>query len=188
MSPPPGAAPASASAGEVVTRSGVLLGASRRRSSGSMGNRSGSRSPPEDSPASSSGTLDLRVEAASPVALVQLTRMGAKVEGDNYMLGYYAMADFNMDANGRWSPYHEEKTLNGHMCNGFMTKPANGYSEYDKEMLTRTMLEHEAIFRQQLSADHYVDDDNASENDPIDFLGVASDKKPRNNADLTLLT
>ncbi|XP_006650620.1 uncharacterized protein LOC102704320 [Oryza brachyantha] len=220
--------------------------------------------------------------------------MGAKVEGDNYMLGYYAMGDFNIDANGRWSPYHEEKTSNGHMCNGFIAKPTNVYSEYDKEMLTRTMLEHEAIFRQQvyelhrvykiqrdmmkqyqnkdiyaypmledasktnsptvppngakmiwpiqtppmsityrkapiaehgvmnhslkflregsvqsspngfppsdalnakqgtfdlqLSADHYVDDDNASENDPIDFLGVASEKKPQNNADLTLVS
>uniref|UniRef100_A0A0E0D723 Uncharacterized protein n=1 Tax=Oryza meridionalis TaxID=40149 RepID=A0A0E0D723_9ORYZ len=235
--------------------------------------------------------------ASSVVEVNQiLARMGAKVEGDNYMLGYYAMGDFNMDANGRWSPYHDEKMSNGHMCNGFMTKPANGYSEYDKEMLTRTMLEHEAIFRQQvyelhrvykiqrdlmkqyqnkdiyaypmledasktnspsqlppngakmswpiqtppmsitykkasiaehgvmnhplkflregsvqsspngfppsdvalnarqgtfdlqLSADHYVDDDNASDNGPIDFLGVAPDKKPQNNADLTLVS
>ncbi|KAL5208915.1 hypothetical protein ABZP36_004538 [Zizania latifolia] len=211
--------------------------------------------------------------------------MGAKVEAESYMLGYYAMGDFNMDTNGRWSPYHEEKTSNGLLCNGFMTKQTDGYSEYDKEMLSRTMLEHEAIFRQQvyelhrvykiqrdlmkqyqnkeiyaypvledasktnspskmiwpiqtppmtyrkapitghgvmnhsmkflregsvqsspngfsprdvalnvqqgtfnfpLPADQYIDDDNASGNDPIDFLGVASNKKPQNNVDLTL--
>ncbi|KAL5216982.1 hypothetical protein ABZP36_017666 [Zizania latifolia] len=218
--------------------------------------------------------------------------MGAKVEGESYMFGYYATGDFNMDANGRWSPYHE-KMSNGHLRNGFMTKPADDYSEYDKEMLSRTMLEHEAIFRQQvyelhrvykiqrdlmkqyqnketyaypmledasktssssqvpnganmiwpiqtppmtyrkapitehgvanhslkflregsvqscpnefspsdialnakqqffdlqLPANHYIDDGNASGNDPIDFLGVTLDKKPQNNADLTLVS
>uniref|UniRef100_A0A0D9VZ89 Uncharacterized protein n=1 Tax=Leersia perrieri TaxID=77586 RepID=A0A0D9VZ89_9ORYZ len=231
-----------------------------------------------------------------PSICLKLPRMGANVEGDNYMLGYYATGDFNMDTNGRWSPYHDEKTPNAHMCNGFVTEPANCYSEYDKEMLTRTMLEHEAIFRQQvyelhrvykiqrdlmkpyqnkdiypypmledasktnspsqvapngakmiwpiqtppmsiayrkapiaehgvtnhslkflregsvqsspngfstrdvtlnakqgtfdlqLPADHYVDDDNASENGPIDFLGVASEKKYQNNADLIFVS
>jgi hypothetical protein len=78
--------------------------------------------------------------------------MGAKVEGGSYMPGYYATGDLNMEANGRWSPYYEEKTPNGQLCNGFTTKLTNGYSDFDKEMLKHTMLEHEAIFRQQVSA------------------------------------
>ncbi|CAL4936072.1 unnamed protein product [Urochloa decumbens] len=231
--------------------------------------------------------------------------MGAKVEGESYMPGYYAVGDLNMEPNGRWSPYYDERTSNGQLCNGFTTKPANGYSEYDKEMLKHQMLEHEAVFRQQphnpltiqvyelhrvykiqrdmmkqhqskeiyshpmlavashanspsqvppngakmvwqmpvppvsttyrktpvgehndtnqssmkflregsvqsspngflssdaaprsrqgifdlqLPADHYIDDDNTSDNKPIDFLGLASDTKPRNDADLTLVS
>ncbi|OEL25675.1 hypothetical protein BAE44_0013304 [Dichanthelium oligosanthes] len=223
--------------------------------------------------------------------------MGAKVEGESYMPGYYATGDLNMEPNGRWSPYYEERTSNGQLCNGFTTKPTNGYSEFDKEMLKHQMLEHEAVFRQQvyelhrvykiqrdmmkqhqtkeiysypmlavashtnspsqvppngakmmwqmpvppvsttyrkapvaehndanqssmkflregsvqsspngflpsdaaprsrqgtfdlqLPADHYIDDDNTSDNKPIDFLGLASDTKPRNDADLTLVS
>ncbi|KAK3149282.1 hypothetical protein QOZ80_3AG0215300 [Eleusine coracana subsp. coracana] len=222
--------------------------------------------------------------------------MGAKVESESYMPGYYATTDLNMEANGRWSPYYEEKTSNGQLCDGFATKLTNGYSDFDKEMLRHTMLEHDAIFRQQvyelhrvyklqrdmmkqyqskevysypmltdtsqtnspsqvpqhgakrtwqmvappaatayrkapavenndtnqssikflregsvqsspnglpssdvapkskqhtfdlrLPADHYVDDDNMSENKPIDFLGLTSDMKPQNDADLTLV-
>jgi len=224
------------------------------------------------------------------------TRMGAKVEGESYMPGYYATGDLNVEANGRWSPYYEEMTSNGQLCNGFTTKPANGYSEFDKEILKHQMLEHEAVFRQQvyelhrvykiqkdmmnqhqskevysyptlavashtnspsqgppngvkmmwqmpvppvsttyrkavgehndtnqssmkflregsvqsspngflssdagprsrqgtfdlqLPADHYIDDDDTSDNKPIDFLGLASDTKPRNDAEHTLVS
>jgi hypothetical protein len=77
--------------------------------------------------------------------------MGAKVEGESYMPGYYATGDLNMEPNGRWSPYYEERTSNGQLCNGFTTKPTNGYSDFDKEMLKHQMLEHEAVFRQQVS-------------------------------------
>ncbi|KAG2545738.1 uncharacterized protein LOC120649697 isoform X1 [Panicum virgatum] len=229
--------------------------------------------------------------------------MGAKVEGESYMPGYYATEDLNMEPNCTWSPYYEERTSNGQLCNGF--KPTNGYSELDKEMVKRQMLEHEAVFRQQphnpltiqvyelhrvykiqrdmlkqhqskeifsypmlavashtnsasqvpqngakmmwqmpvppvsttyrkapvgehndtnpssmkflregsvqsspngflssdaaprsrqgtfdlqLPADHYIDDDNTSNSKPIDFLGLASDTKPRNDADLTLVS
>ncbi|XP_062212472.1 uncharacterized protein LOC133913357 [Phragmites australis] len=223
--------------------------------------------------------------------------MGAKVEGESYMPGFYATGDLNVEANGRWTPYYEEKTSNGQFCNGYTTKPTNGYSEFDKEMLKHTMLEHEAIFRKQvyelhrvykiqrdmmkhyqskevyaypmladasqtnslsqvppngakmmwqmqvppvsttyrkapvaehndanhssikflregsvqsspngfpssdaapksrqgtfglhLPAEHHIDDDNALENKPIDFLGLASDTKPQNDADLILVS
>ncbi|TVU11067.1 hypothetical protein EJB05_44629 [Eragrostis curvula] len=222
--------------------------------------------------------------------------MGTKVEGESFMPGYYATMDLNAEANGRWSPYYEEKMPNAQMYNGFTTKLANGFSNFDKEMLKHTMLEHDAVFRQQvyelhrvyklqrdmmkqsqskevyaypmltdtsqtnspsqvpqngatmvwqmqvlpasttcrkapvehnntnqasiqflregsvqsspngfpssdaapkrrqhtfdlqLPADHYVDDDNVSESKPIDFLGLTSDSKLQNDADLTLVS
>ncbi|TVU44940.1 hypothetical protein EJB05_04403, partial [Eragrostis curvula] len=230
--------------------------------------------------------------------------MGAKVEGEIFMPGYYATMDLNAEANGRWGPYYEKKTPNGQTCNGFTLKSANGFSNLDKEMLKHTMLEHDAVFRQQphnpltvqvyelhrvyklqrdmmkqyqskevyaypmltdtsqtnspsqvpqngatmvwqmlvppasttfrkapvehnatnqasikflregsvqsspngfpssdaapknrqhtfdlqLPADHYVDDDNASENKPIDFLGLTSDSKQQIDADLALVS
>ncbi|ONM09535.1 hypothetical protein ZEAMMB73_Zm00001d034080 [Zea mays] len=224
------------------------------------------------------------------------TSMGAKVEGESYMPGYYATGDLNVEASGRWSPYYEEMTSNGQLCNGFATKPTSGYSEFDKEILKHQILEHEAVFRQQvyelhrvykiqkdmmkqhqrkevysyptlagashtnspsqvppngakmmwqmpvppvsttyrkaigehndtnqscmkflregsvqsspngflssdaaprtrqgtfdlqLPADHYIDDDDTSDNKPIDFLGLASDAKPQNDAELTLVS
>lgn len=45
----------------------------------------------------------------------------------------------------------------------------------------------QGTFDLQLPADHYVDDDNTSDSKPIDFLGLASGTKPRNDADLTLV-
>lgn len=41
--------------------------------------------------------------------------------------------------------------LSGHLYSGFMLRPVNEYSEYDKEMLKQMMLEHETIFRKQVS-------------------------------------
>lgn len=85
-----------------------------------------------------------------------VTRMGAKVEGESYKPGYYATGDLHMDSNGWRSPYYEEKTSNGQLCNGFMTKQSDSYSDYDNEMLKRTMLAHEALFRQQVYELHRV--------------------------------
>lgn len=47
-----------------------------------------------------------------------------------------------------WSPYYEDRALNEHLYNGSMSRPE--YSGYDKEMLKRTILEHEATFRKQV--------------------------------------
>jgi hypothetical protein len=76
--------------------------------------------------------------------------MGAKVEAESYKPGHYAVGDLNAGANGWGSPYEEEKTSNEQLCNGFMTMEAVGYSDYDKEMFKRTILAHEAVFRQQV--------------------------------------
>ncbi|KAH7660727.1 hypothetical protein IHE45_15G012200 [Dioscorea alata] len=77
--------------------------------------------------------------------------MGTKVQCKSYMPGYYPMRGHDDDRNGNWSMFYDgSRAPNGHLYNAFMLKPMNGYSEYDKEMLKRTMLEHEAIFRKQV--------------------------------------
>ncbi|XP_072987678.1 uncharacterized protein [Typha latifolia] len=73
--------------------------------------------------------------------------MGTKVEGKSYLPGYFATGDLKGNTTSSW---YEEKTLTGHLYDGFMLRPTHGYLEYDKEMLKRTMLEHEAIFRKQV--------------------------------------
>ncbi|EMS45421.1 hypothetical protein TRIUR3_08831 [Triticum urartu] len=76
--------------------------------------------------------------------------MGAKVEVEGYNPGHCAMGDLHASANGWRFPYEEETS------NGFVTAEAVGYSEYDKEMFRRTMLAHEAVFRQQVYELHRV--------------------------------
>jgi hypothetical protein len=75
--------------------------------------------------------------------------MGAKVEAEGYKLGHYAVGNLQAGING-WRSSYEEETSNGEFCNGFMTTEAVGYSDYDREMFKRTMLAHEAAFRQQV--------------------------------------
>uniref|UniRef100_A0ACD6A5A2 Uncharacterized protein n=1 Tax=Avena sativa TaxID=4498 RepID=A0ACD6A5A2_AVESA len=83
--------------------------------------------------------------------------MGAKVEAEGYRPGHYAVGDLNAGANGWRSPYEEEeKTSNEQLCNGFMLTETAGYSDYDKEMFKRTILAHEAVFRQQVYELHRV--------------------------------
>lgn len=60
------------------------------------------------------------------------------------------MKDLNADAGNGWPPFYISKTLSEHFYNGCLLSSLNGYSEYDKEMLKRTMLEHESIFRKQV--------------------------------------
>ncbi|KAL0916789.1 hypothetical protein M5K25_014328 [Dendrobium thyrsiflorum] len=67
----------------------------------------------------------------------------------SYIPGYYTMKGLK-DTGNSWPLFYENKLLNGHLHNGCMFSSLNGYSEYDKEMLKRTMLEHEATFRKQV--------------------------------------
>lgn len=78
--------------------------------------------------------------------------MGTKVHFSSYPPGFYTMTDLSKDADGCWSQYYMDKT-SGSLYNGYQLWPSTGYSEYDKEMLKRTMVEHEAIFRKQV---HYL--------------------------------
>lgn len=77
--------------------------------------------------------------------------MGTKVHCKSYLPGYYSMRDLNQDSNS-WPLYYGDKTLtNGQYYNGFLPRAvADSYSEYDKDVVKRTILEHEAIFKNQV--------------------------------------
>lgn len=61
------------------------------------------------------------------------------------------MRDLNQDSTS-WPLYYGDKTLtNGQYYNGFLPRAvADSYSEYDKDVVKRTMLQHEAIFKDQV--------------------------------------
>ncbi|TYH91163.1 hypothetical protein ES332_A13G097800v1 [Gossypium tomentosum] len=83
--------------------------------------------------------------------------MGTKVQSKSYLPGFYSMRDFNEDSNGcSWPLYCGDKTLtSGQYYNSFFPRAiADVYPEYDKDRLKRTMLEHEAIFHNQVSELH----------------------------------
>ena len=79
--------------------------------------------------------------------------MGTKVQSKSYLPGYYSMRDLNEDSNScSWPHYYGDKTLtNGQYYNSFFPRViADAYPGYDKDVLKRTMLEHEAIFKNQV--------------------------------------
>ncbi|XP_022776803.1 LOW QUALITY PROTEIN: uncharacterized protein LOC111318296 [Durio zibethinus] len=81
------------------------------------------------------------------------TEMGTKVQSKSYFPGYYSMRDLNEDSNScSWPHYYGDKTLtNGQYYNGFFPRAVvDAYPGYDKDLLKRTMLEHEAIFKNQV--------------------------------------
>ncbi|KAL6623532.1 hypothetical protein ACP70R_033411 [Stipagrostis hirtigluma subsp. patula] len=84
------------------------------------------------------------------VAFLSL-RMGTKVECKNYLPGYIDMADSSVNSNGNLLPfrYHENRPSR-HISAKLTIISANGSIDYDKELLKRTMLEHEATFRKQV--------------------------------------
>ncbi|TKW29218.1 hypothetical protein SEVIR_3G381500v4 [Setaria viridis] len=76
--------------------------------------------------------------------------MGTKVEGETYIPGYFDMADSSVNSNGNALPYYKENKPNVHLSDKFTITSQNGSVHYDKEMLKRTMLVHEATFRKQV--------------------------------------
>ncbi|CAL9194388.1 unnamed protein product [Musa hybrid cultivar] len=74
--------------------------------------------------------------------------MATKVQIKSYLPGYYHLQDVKEDASSWTSCYQDEK-LSEHLYNSYMPKSVND-SAQNKEMLKRTMLEHEAIFRRQV--------------------------------------
>lgn len=80
--------------------------------------------------------------------------MGTKVQCKSYLPGYYSMRDLNDDSNSfGWPLFYGDKPLtNGQYYNGFLPRvAADAYPGYDKDAVKRTMLEHEAIFKNQVN-------------------------------------
>nr|GEU35288.1 hypothetical protein [Tanacetum cinerariifolium]GEW08634.1 hypothetical protein [Tanacetum cinerariifolium] len=80
--------------------------------------------------------------------------MGTEVHCKSSFEGYYSMRDVNEDSNSSSWPlfYGDNKALtNGHYYNGFVPRTvADAYPGRDKEAIKQKMLEHEAIFKNQV--------------------------------------
>ncbi|PHT33710.1 hypothetical protein CQW23_25510 [Capsicum baccatum] len=79
--------------------------------------------------------------------------MGTQVHYKGFLPSYYSMRDLNEDSNSSsWPLFYGDKTvLNGQYCNGFASRTVtDAYPRYDKDILKQKMLEHEAIFRNQV--------------------------------------
>ncbi|KAI3733743.1 hypothetical protein L6452_13198 [Arctium lappa] len=84
--------------------------------------------------------------------------MGTQVQSKSSFEGYYSMRDVNEDSNSSsWPLFYGEKPLtNGHYYNGFIPRStiADAHPGYDKDALKQKMLEHEDIFKKQVSELH----------------------------------
>lgn len=79
--------------------------------------------------------------------------MGTQVHYKGFLPSYYSMRDLNEDSNSSsWPLIYGDKTIpNGQYCNGFTSRTiTDAYPGYDKDILKQKMLEHEAIFRNQV--------------------------------------
>uniref|UniRef100_A0A5B6Z0T8 Uncharacterized protein n=1 Tax=Davidia involucrata TaxID=16924 RepID=A0A5B6Z0T8_DAVIN len=79
--------------------------------------------------------------------------MGTKVHCKSYLPGYYSMRDLNEDSNSSsWPLFYGDKSLtNGQYYNGFLPRNVtDSFPGYDKDALKQKMLEHEAIFKNQV--------------------------------------
>lgn len=71
----------------------------------------------------------------------------------SYFPGFYSMRDLNDDSSSSsWPLFYEDKMVaNGQYYNGFMPKTlVDGYPGHDKDTLKQKMLEHEAVFKNQV--------------------------------------
>ncbi|XP_050236935.1 uncharacterized protein LOC126686752 [Mercurialis annua] len=83
--------------------------------------------------------------------------MGTKAQCESFFPGYFSMRDLNEDSNScSWPLYYGDRTFtNGQYYNGYLPRSiADVYPGYDKDVVKRTMLEHEAIFKNQLCELH----------------------------------
>ncbi|KAL6623531.1 hypothetical protein ACP70R_033410 [Stipagrostis hirtigluma subsp. patula] len=76
--------------------------------------------------------------------------MITNVESKNYFSGDIDMADSSVDLNVNLFTYYEENKSSRLFTDKFTMASTNGSVDYDKEMLKRTMLVHEATFRKQI--------------------------------------
>ncbi|KAL3511075.1 hypothetical protein ACH5RR_030476 [Cinchona calisaya] len=79
--------------------------------------------------------------------------MGTQVHYKSYLPGYYSMRDLNEDSNSSsWPIFYGDKTLtSGQYYNGYIPRTiADASPGSDKDQLKQKMLEHEAIFKNQV--------------------------------------
>ena len=81
--------------------------------------------------------------------------MGTKVQIENYLPAHYSMKDLNREPNGAsWASCFGENNLsngNGQFYYGFLPRTvADSQPGQDKDVVKQTMLEHEAIFKNQV--------------------------------------
>ncbi|KAL6573490.1 hypothetical protein OROHE_001949 [Orobanche hederae] len=80
--------------------------------------------------------------------------MGTKVHCKSYLPGYYhSMRDLNEDSSSSSWPIccGNKPTINGQYYNGLMqSTTTDGYPGYGKDALKQKMLEHEAVFKNQV--------------------------------------
>ncbi|KAL8533696.1 hypothetical protein ACS0TY_009916 [Phlomoides rotata] len=79
--------------------------------------------------------------------------MGTKVHSKSYLPGYYSMRDLNEDSSSSSWPvcYGDKAITNGQYYNGFTPSSImDGYPGCGKDALKQKMLEHEAVFRNQV--------------------------------------
>ncbi|XP_022861265.1 uncharacterized protein LOC111381686 [Olea europaea var. sylvestris] len=79
--------------------------------------------------------------------------MGTKLHCESYLPGYYSMRDLNEDCNSSsWPLFYGDKTLTNGLCyNLFVPRTVTDRNlGYDKDALKQKILEHEAIFKNQV--------------------------------------
>uniref|UniRef100_A0A2P2MGR5 Uncharacterized protein LOC105121218 n=1 Tax=Rhizophora mucronata TaxID=61149 RepID=A0A2P2MGR5_RHIMU len=79
--------------------------------------------------------------------------MGTKVHFESCFPEYFSMKDISEDSNGcSWPLNYGDRTFaNGQYYNGFFPRAiADAYAGHDKDVVKQRMLEHEAIFKDQL--------------------------------------
>lgn len=88
--------------------------------------------------------------------------MGTKVQFKSYLAGgYNTMRDINEDSNSSsWPHFYGDKPLtNEQYYNNFTPRTVtDSYPAYDKDVLKQKMLEHEAIFKNQVCFSSYFHD------------------------------
>ncbi|KAH6763101.1 hypothetical protein C2S52_020534 [Perilla frutescens var. hirtella] len=79
--------------------------------------------------------------------------MATKMHCKSYFPGFYSMRDLNDDSSSSSWPlfYGDKMVANGQYYNGFVPRTSvDGYPGHDKDTLKQKMLEHEAVFKNQV--------------------------------------
>ncbi|GER40561.1 hypothetical protein STAS_17240 [Striga asiatica] len=79
--------------------------------------------------------------------------MGTKIHCESYLPEFYSMRDLNENSSiSSWPFFCGDRNLpNGQHCNGFMPRSSvDGYPVHEKDALKQKILEHEAVFKNQV--------------------------------------